>query len=340
MELFLKILGGVVLCVILLVVSFYLYIRFKLGKYYNYTHQREPFIVHLTEDVGPEWLEEKCAKQIDQDMVGLGFERGKAYFIPEMQNIELQSYIHGKIVAVLYQHPIAGLWVDMCVEEVGGNEYTVSNAPMGSGLDKRPECIKFFDKKADVGALYQKISEIITNSDKEMIEFSIGDFRHYFEEAYKKEAAWKARKGGISREEFMTIYENDANYKLDDKQIEEAFVESKRLEIHDWADAAIEDYAEKSDKKPDEIDEMGTLIIVPFTTNNESFLRYLEDVELVTEEQLSKLIKKYTGDIHIENLFNEVNELLSPQMRAEFVCDLSFPLPLKLYRKKERYEVH
>ncbi len=48
----------------------------------------------------------------------------------------------------------------MVIDEIGGNEYTFSNAPMGSGMEYRPECEKVFDATASIRRLYESANKL------------------------------------------------------------------------------------------------------------------------------------------------------------------------------------
>ena len=140
----LQILGGIVVAVLLFFLVVYIYNRIKYGKYLDLDTNQEPLAIHLNEELSPEWLEYNQPQQAIQELGELGFATGKPYSIFEMSGYQLHSFFKDSIVAVVYWHDVIGCWVDMVAEEVNGKEFTFSNAPMGSGIDTRPECEKKF----------------------------------------------------------------------------------------------------------------------------------------------------------------------------------------------------
>ena len=74
------------------------------------------------------------------------------------------------------------------------------------------------------------------------------------------------------------------------------------------------------------------MLAVPFATNAVAFLRYLCQQGFITDAQQEKLLKVYSNETDITGLFDKLNSLLSPELRANFVKDIDYPLPIKLYK--------
>lgn len=214
MEVFLQILGGVVVSIVLIVILIYFYFQIKFGKYLHVdpNANQTPLHIHLNEDFSPDWLNRPDVKKVSGELKELEFTAGKSYFIYEMDGYLLQVFFKSPVVAVMYWHDVAGCWVDMVFDQIDGIEYTFSNAPMGGGMAERPECIKVFNVKARVSDLYNEINEIITTSDHDFVEVNEDNIRCYFEAAFKKDIAWKNRNGGISYEEFI-VTEKEAPFR-------------------------------------------------------------------------------------------------------------------------------
>lgn len=334
----LQILGGIFLAILMIVGVIYLYFRFKYGKYLNHDVQQEPLYIHLVEDVSPDWLEKPNINTAVKELEDIGFEAGKAYSIYEMDGYYFQAFFKNPIVSVLYWHDITGCWVDMVIDEIDGNEYTFSNAPMGSGMEYRPECKKVFDTTASIRSLYDAANKLSEKNGAKHADINSSNFRDYFESSYKKDIAWKNRNGGISYEEFLRA-ENEAPFTSSKKNIEEAFIATKESELHQWNDAAIVDYLKSEGiKEEDFYDFEHTLIIVPYVTNALAFLRYLESKDFLNENQLEKLGKLYSKESDMYLLFEKINSLFSPELRAELAKEVDFPLNIKIYRlSKEMY---
>ena len=332
----LEIIGGIVLVILLIVAVGYLFLKFKFGKYLNAEPSPEPLTIHLVEDISPEWQGKSEVAYAIESLKSIGFEQGTAYTIHEMQEFYLQSFFKPSIVAVIYWHKIAGCWVDLFIKDKYGNEYTFSNAKMGGGMEARPECKKLLNANADIGELYSSLQSTVDSFEDEPVEISRTEFREYFEETYKKDMAWKQRKGGLSYDEFIKEA-NYAPFKTKDSDKQKAFIQTKEKEIFLWEDVAFEEFRKKSDLNDDAFYELEhKLLIVPFTTNASAYLRYLEQKDFISENQKSKLEKFYSKESDIFNLFDKLNDLLSPELRAKFEDAYDFPLKLRIYRMSEK----
>ena len=335
MELFLQIVGGFVLAILLVLASVYVYFRLKFGKYMDLDTDanQTPLHIHLNEDISPDWLNDSAAKKATSELEKMGFSAGKTYAIYEMDGYVLQAFYNSPMIAVLYKHDIAGFWVDVVTEEVDGMEYTVSNAPMGAEMSERPDSHKVFKAKAAIIELVEDMKVLVAQSDKSFLKVDSDNFREYFEAAFKKDISWKNRKGGISYEEFVVTAENETPFKSSKKVMEEAFVVTKEQELYQWHYAALEEYRAEENIKEDDIYEFeGHMLAVPFATNAVAFLRYLCQQGFITDAQQEKLLKVYSNETDITGLFDKLNSLLSPELRANFVKDIDYPLPIKLYK--------
>lgn len=332
MLLILQIIGGIVVTVIAIIVSVILYFRFKFGKYLDMDVKQEPLVIHLTEDVAPDWQAKKHVKADLAELEKLGFTKGRAYTIHELDEYVLQAFFKPPVVAVLYWNDIAGCWTDMVIEKTNGEEYTYSNAPMGGGMKQRPGVKKYFKKEYSIKQLYDDVSSQAGQEKSEYIKVDNSNFRQYFENAYKKDMAWKNRKGGISYEEFLKL-SDDAPFSTKDKDIVDAFIETKEGELYQWEEAVLEEYRKRKKIDEEHFYEMEhRLIIVPFTTDARAYFNYLESSGFMNEDQAEKLGKVYAKEKDMFSLFEKINSLLSPALRAEFMEEFSFPLKIKVFQ--------
>jgi len=331
----LEIIGGLVLVIVVILFIVYVYFKVKYGKYLSVDVNNEPLSINLYKDASPDWLDDKGVKTIVNELEEIGYISGPAYCIYEMEDVLLQPFFKECMVAVVYSHKIAGHWIDILIQEIEGGEYTFSNAPMGGGMEQRPECKKLFDSKAGVSELHGFAEEILKNSEAELLHMSETNFREYFESAYKKDIAWKNRKGGITFEEFSKT-EKEAPFSNSKKSIEQAFVLTKLNELNHWHEASLEEYRKANNIKDEEFWEVEQrLFIVPFKSHAMAFLEYLEERGFINEVQLEKYQKVYRNESDIFDLFEKINDLYSPKLRARFIGEYSFPLGLKIFQMSE-----
>ncbi|MEE9425906.1 MAG: hypothetical protein V3V18_13175 [Methylococcales bacterium] len=324
----LQILGGIVLFTAILALTVYFYFKYKFGKLLdlNPSHNYSPLRVHLNEDLCPEWLEDKKIKKRISEIENLGFRVGKSFNIPEMDGVQLLSLIKEPSVAVLYNHKIVGNWVDFFAIGEDGHEYTVTNAPLGDGLIKRPDASKIFLKNVSIAEMTRKFWE--QTDGRILTAIKKDDFRSAFEIAYAKDIQWKNRKGGISFQEFLSI-EKDTPGNYSDKKIKQAFIDSKLQEIEQWHEAVIEQYIEQNNL---DYFEEGNPVIVPDRFDTESYLQYLREQELIGDHiNLDKLTEYFSGNSDIKSIFTTLNEKLSPELRAKKLASFNHPLPIDLY---------
>lgn len=273
--LFLEIIGGIVIFIVLLIISIYLFLKIKFGKWLNAAlsdDNHSPLCIHLNEDLYPEWLENKKTKNHIQSFENHGFRSGKSYSIPEMDGVELLSLFKEPYTAVLYKHPIAGIWIDLFVRTNDDQEITVTNMPMGGEISSRPEMIKHVMKDSTLDEMMDRLYELTSQYSLKAIDEEV--FRSIFEEAYKKDIQWRNRNGGISYDEFLSV-EKESKGKYSETQIKEAFIETKLQELRQWHQAIIEQYTEINHLKDDETYELEwQSVIVPEKTDPVSYAHY------------------------------------------------------------------
>lgn len=334
---FLQILGAVVLVILVLLALLFFFLRHKIGKFFRDVIRDEnptPLTIHLTEDIEPEWQDDKKVKEYMGELLEIGFSESKAFTIEEMPMISLQHFYNNEINAVLYKHEMIGSWVEFVFDDEQGNEYTVSNvAEIGSQIDHRPENIKYSDPHASVKQLFTKVEEI--TSDFNPVSFLPEDFRHKFEETYKKDMAFQVRNGGVSYEEFLKIASvTKGAEKINDVTLKERFIEHKLSELNLWHYPALQEFSENQGKENDE-DTTYDCFIVPEKANVPALLEYLEEQDFITDTQLEKLKKAADKNPNVTayKVVEKINSLFSPERQAKFIATQDFPLKLRIYRR-------
>lgn len=339
MMVFLQVLGIIflVLLALLLVGLFFVrrFIRRILDQAALDSPIPEPLIIHLNEELAPDWLAHDDVKRNCAILEEMGFARGACYAIYEMDAFRLVSFYRDPITAVVYWHESLGSWCDVVIVQRDGHEFTFSNAAMGSGLDSRPESVKDYSPDDAVADLVRKAERIIDAGRGPFVTVHNADFREFFEQAYKKDMAWKSRKGGISYEEFLSVAQ-ESGEACDEEALREAYVRTKEEELYRWEQAALENYQSENGLSDEDLEALeDKLVVVPFTTDAEAFVNYLEFKGFVSESQADKVIRAYRRENDIIQLFDRLNGFLSPEIRARHLTSAEFPLPIKIYRLHE-----
>ncbi len=335
---FLQILGAVVLVILILLGALFFFLKHKFGKYFREAMREEnptPLKIHIIEDIEPDWLDDKKAKKFTAELAELGFSAGKAFTIEEMPLVSLQHFYNGEINAVLYKHEMIGVWAEFVFDDEHGKEYTISNvAEIGAQVDCRPENIKYTLSNASIAQLFEKVKEV--TRDIQPIGFVPDDFRNEFENAYKKDMAFRVRNGGTSYEEFLKVASvTKGAEKMSDDTLKERFIEHKLSELNDWHYAVLEEFAEQQNRENDE-DKTYECFIVPEKAHVPALLEYLEEQDFISDKQLEKLKKAVEKQPNVTayKVVEKINSLFSPERQAELIATHDFPLKVRIYRQK------
>jgi hypothetical protein len=103
------------------------------------------------------------------------------------------------ICCVVYHHPVVGCFVDMMCKSTSGKSYTATNAPTGGALDHREGQEKHYDKTLAIPALFELAKSHKPEGPYD--DWTAENFIAKFETAYAEDMDWRARRGGVTREE-------------------------------------------------------------------------------------------------------------------------------------------
>lgn len=326
----LQVLGVIFVLLIVIIVVGYFVIKSKISRLLQENVQSVPLEVHLNEDVSPSWLNNKSVSEVCSALEQLGFQAGLAYDVYEQPGISLKSYAKDVMFAVVYWHDEIGVWVDLALESED-KEYTFSNVPMGAGIESPPYQVCHKDKSATVFELYEMASTLSASDEIQFKQANLNEFREHFEDAYKRQMAWKNRNGGLSFDEFVAEAKDEQEKELTPELLKEAFLEYKEAELYQWENLVLEAYRKSVKINEDEFYDL-KLIIVPSSTCAEAFIQYLNNEGFVNDDQSEKIKKVYSKEKDLFMLFDKLNELLSPTLRAINVWQSDYPLPVKVYK--------
>jgi hypothetical protein len=152
--------------------------------------------ISLTPLDNPGWSRKKKIAELIDTFQKHGFDLAGHYECPEMPVVKISGFVKPseQIIGVIYDHSIAGIWTDICVEYNDGESLTVSNAPMGQEMDHMPQLTKIYMKGSSLEELLEKILAERKNKGRKTVTKE--EFSSTFEEAYKKEMKWRMERGG------------------------------------------------------------------------------------------------------------------------------------------------
>ncbi len=248
MDLFLKILGGIALIVLAMVTLVALWVvwKWKLLKAAISNDRGTPSTVKLVPLETCEWTQKPRAQHANAALIEAGFQPGRCYEVTPISGVSVQAFYHPelRLSACLYDHPFAGIVLDVCATFEADKDLTVSNSPYGREIETRPATEKIFLPKADPRTVIERAIEL--TSGHPLVASSLETFASEFEEEYKKDMAWRSMRGGITEEELRRVAAN-SGIRVSEAIMQESFHTSKLAEIEQWEAECIESLQQESD---------------------------------------------------------------------------------------------
>lgn len=166
---------------------------------------RTPAFIHLVTPKSMPWRDAQGVEAVQAEIVAQDFTRLGEYQIVEMPDVNLAAFFSARhtALAVLYEHPAAGIWVDVCAEYENGESLTVTNAPAGGELDQMPGHDRVYDRGASVAELVAKLLELRRPEPCRTV--TAESFPRMFQDRYAEEMKWRALRGGATAEEIRRV---------------------------------------------------------------------------------------------------------------------------------------
>lgn len=148
------------------------------------------------------------ARSALESLVRRGFEVVGSYVIPEMAGLPVHFLTRTEecVIAVVYEHPKVGVWTDLATRYLDGTTFTITNAPMGGGLEPRPGHEKLRVAGLTTAALHIRL--LRDRPRKTPVEVRPSDVARVFADAYAEEMAWRKGRGVSTAEVRAVAFEN------------------------------------------------------------------------------------------------------------------------------------
>jgi hypothetical protein len=129
-----------------------------------------------------------------------GFGPAGTYSVREMQGVIVHFLVKptDAAVAVVYEHPKAGVWCDLQTAYQDGTSFTLTNAKMGGGLDERAGHASVRAPGLPPVILHLRL--VRERPQGEMRQISAGEIVKHFTDAYADSMAWRKNRGISARE--------------------------------------------------------------------------------------------------------------------------------------------
>lgn len=136
-----------------------------------------------------------------RELESLGFSPIGLYEVREMKGVMLSAFANSTqaMCAVVYRHPMAGVFADVCILKEDDTSLTVTSAPAGGNLDQPPGHRKVFMPKASLRQLCDCAMRERAGGPYQRLDSS--NFVRIFERAYAREMQWRKDRGGPTEAE-------------------------------------------------------------------------------------------------------------------------------------------
>lgn len=218
MAIVLQVLGIILLAIVAAVGVALLILAWKvrsgIGKLKRFaeemTHAAPPVApprIHLVSLEGEAWTDPAEVDRLADPLPALGFDPVGVYAVEEMAGLTVAAWVHPerRVTAVVYEHPQAGVWLDLVTRYRDGRRLTYANTKTGSGVDHAPGHI--VERYPGLGTVELFHRHVAQRDDGEFEPVSAVAFVERFEHAYADEMDWRNARGGTSIEEIRAIAE-------------------------------------------------------------------------------------------------------------------------------------
>jgi hypothetical protein len=155
---------------------------------------------HLTLDARPAGSGRPEAANAVESLQKRGFAQAGTYSVREMAGVIVHFLVkpEDSAVAVIYEHPKAGVWCDLQSAYADGSSYTLTNAKLGGGLEERPGHTSVRAPGLPPVILHLRLVRERPTGD--MRRFGAGEVAQHFTDAYAESTAWRKYRGLSSRD--------------------------------------------------------------------------------------------------------------------------------------------
>ena len=164
---------------------------------------KQPDTISLTRRGDDAWRDLDAARRMWQPLDARGFADAGTYSIDEIRGVVLRLLASPRehLMAIAYEHPVAGRWIEVATRYQDGTGHTVTSMA-ATGLDDRPG----HPVIAMSGATAEQLIERALRERPvgHMQAVRADDVAHLFEQVYAESMAWR-KTNGISQREVVKV---------------------------------------------------------------------------------------------------------------------------------------
>jgi hypothetical protein len=164
-----------------------------------------PARLHLTPAVSLPWRDAATAEKLRGPLGELGFQPAGLYSGNEIPGLLLDTHAHVEqgAYAVVYEHPQAGVWVDLFSRYVDGTSITYTTTAHGRELDQRPGHGKVCAPELETEALWRRF--LAERPQRPLASHTPEGFAAEFESSYAEAMDWRNARGYTEEEVRRTL---------------------------------------------------------------------------------------------------------------------------------------
>jgi len=161
--------------------------------------------VRLARMAAIDWIDAAAVDAMAKPLPELGFHEVGLFSAAEMQGLQLQAWVKPEesVTAVIYEHPMAGVSLDLFTHYQDGTRITYANTRFGSEVDHQPGHEVKRLPGLDAQRLYKRF--LAERPSRPMKPALAADFVAVFEETYADEMDWRNSRGGATEAEIRSV---------------------------------------------------------------------------------------------------------------------------------------
>jgi hypothetical protein len=337
MGLLLQILGVIFLLIILFGVVVLLTIRSKLRGFVKEleglakTMAVAPSRIHLEKNAEAYWNDPERTFPLIEPLKSLGFEKAGSFHVEEIEGLQLEAWVNPakSATAVVYEHPSAGIWVDIYTHFEHGTRITFTNSSVGEGLEHAPGHDSRRFPSLGTRELFEKF--LAERPDKPARPVSVETFAEVFERVYAEEQDWRNSRGGVTVEEIRAIGASSGD-SYDDDVIEATHEFTERHALEELDELIRERFLEETKLSAIEWERVRDRVIVIHDKMNAEMFE--DVVGPWVDEDLFEQFDMESGDAP-RKLFSEINRQLPENYKFQQLGTVSSPVEADVYAVPE-----
>jgi hypothetical protein len=285
-----------------------------------------PSRISLATEDEPEWEDEDAVHALADELPKLGFKDAGTFAVEEIPGLKLWAWVDppGGLYSVVYEHPVAGVWMDYVTYYQDGTSLTGSNSTRGGRLDQRPGHAKLYAPGADARTLHQRMVSERPGGPRKTP--SAAEFPAAFEKAYADEMAWRDSRGGPTEREVRAVAAMSGD-DYDDGVIEATRQLMQRQALDRLGETLRERFLEESAMPAAEWERVRDRVVIVHDRLTPEMLA--DAVNELSEEEVDP--SDFPEEAPPRRSFASYNDQLPPGRRFRKLGTLKEPLEAEVY---------